>query len=246
MSAAPVRAPVRTLAVVVPAHDEAELLPACLDALAVSLAAARRARPDLVVAAVVVLDACRDASADVVARRTVPGGGLVGLAVAEANVGRARRAGVAHALERLGGADPARTWIASTDADSVVPPGWATHHLDLADDGADVVLGGVRPPLADLTPGRARAWLARHVPGVANGHVHGANLGVRADVYAAAGGYAPLVEHEDVGLVATARELGARVVATADAWVLTSARLVGRTPGGYARYLRDDLENVGA
>nr|WP_241769914.1 hypothetical protein [Cellulosimicrobium sp. MM] len=38
-----------------------------------------------------------------------------------------------------------------------------------------------------------------------------------------------------------ARAAGARVVADASAEVLTSARLVGRTPGGYARHLREDL-----
>ncbi|WP_418276584.1 hypothetical protein ACNHYB_01350 [Isoptericola jiangsuensis] len=71
--------------------------------------------------------------------------------------------------------------------------------------------------------------------------MHGANLGIRASVYRAAGGFAPIPEHEDVAIVAAARTLGARIVPDAAAEVLTSARLVGRTPGGYARHLREDL-----
>nr|WP_139316002.1 bifunctional PIG-L family deacetylase/class I SAM-dependent methyltransferase [Cellulosimicrobium sp. CUA-896] len=107
--------------------------------------------------------------------------------------------------------------------------------------GRDVVVGTVRPRIEELSPDRAAAWLASHEPGTANGHVHGANLGVRLSVYRAAGGFAPVPEHEDVALVDAARRTGARVVADAEAEVLTSARLVGRTPGGYARHLRDDL-----
>jgi hypothetical protein len=79
------------------------------------------------------------------------------------------------------------------------------------------------------------------VPGEANGHVHGANLGVRASVYRSAGGFADLAEHEDIDLVARCRALGATTVASARADVLTSGRQVGRTPGGYAGYLRTSL-----
>ncbi|GII99949.1 glycosyl transferase family 2 [Sediminihabitans luteus] len=233
----PARPRVEAVAVVVPVHDEEELLPACLAALRASVDQARATRPWLDVVTVVVLDDCTDASA-----RAVPPD-VERVEITARTVGLARTAGTRHALGLLD-APAAQVWIASTDADSVVPPDWVTHHLDLADDGADVVVGGVRPDLAALSEGRARAWLRRYVPGVANGHVHGANLGVRADVHLAAGGYPPVPEHEDVALVEAARRLGARVVPTADAWVLTSARLVGRTPGGYARYLREDLERL--
>ena len=86
------------------------------------------------------------------------------------------------------------------------------------------------------------AWERTHVPGQANGHVHGANLGFRADRYLQAGGYPRLPEHEDVRLVSTLRTLPGIVEEATDACcVLTSGRSVGRTPGGYARYLSDDL-----
>ena len=150
------------------------------------------------------------------------------------NVGTARAAGSRRAL-RLG-AD----WLANTDADSVVPANWLEVQRALADDGADVVIGTVRPDFDDLTERQQAAWLAGHVPGRPNGHVHGANLGIRASAYVAAGGYHPLPEHEDVDLVARLSRHG-RTVASDAAEVITSGRTFGRTPGGYARYLREEL-----
>ncbi|MCR1982752.1 glycosyltransferase [Cellulosimicrobium cellulans] len=230
---------IERVVVVVPARDEEELLPRCLAALGRATAAVARDRPGVRVAVVVVLDGCTDGSA-----RVARAAGVRVVEVAHGNVGRARRAGVRAGVAALGvrrdRAD-ARTWLACTDADSAVPEHWLTRQLDLADAGADVVVGTVRPELAALSPDRARAWLATHRPGHANGHVHGANLGVRLTAHDAAGGFAPVAEHEDVGLVERARAAGARIVADASAEVLTSARLVGRTPGGYARHLREDL-----
>ena len=229
--------PVEAVLVVVPAHDEEELLPACLAAVRRAVDALAVARPRVRVVALVVLDGCTDASAEV-----VRAAGLPAVTTDHGGVGRARGAGVTAGLALLGDRPPPeRTWVACTDADSVVPEHWLVRQVELADAGADVVVGTVRPPLEDLSPDRAAAWRARHVPGHANGHVHGANLGMRLAAYARAGGFAPVDEHEDVRLVRDARRAGARVVADAGAEVLTSARLVGRTPGGYARHLREDL-----
>ena len=68
--------------------------------------------------------------------------------------------------------------------------------------------------------------------------MHGANLGVRADAYLAAGGFRTVAEHEDVGLVETLRAAGAPIDSTDRAPVTTSARSTGRVPGGFAGYLR--------
>ncbi|PFG44465.1 glycosyl transferase family 2 [Isoptericola jiangsuensis] len=219
--------------VVVPVRDEEDLLPACLTALRRAVDRLGDARPDVDVEVVVVLDGCTDGSASIARRsgfRTVTTSGV--------GVGAARRRGV-RAVRT--GVPAERAWIACTDADSEVPPGWLTRQVELADSGADVVVGTVRPRLEDLSPERATVWRATHRDGAANGHVHGANLGIRRSVYTAAGGFAAVAEHEDVAIVEAARGLGGCVVADAVAEVLTSARLVGRTPGGYARHLRDDL-----
>ncbi|MDR7183044.1 MULTISPECIES: hypothetical protein [Microbacterium] len=47
--------------------------------------------------------------------------------------------------------------------------------------------------------------------------------------------------HEDIWLVDEIRSHGGRLVATDAAWVRTSARRIGRAPGGYARCLQEDL-----
>lgn len=224
------------VAVIVPVHDEEELLGECLASLAAASAELRMRRPALPVETWVVLDACSDASA-----RIAEEAGVHVRHIDARRVGAARAAGVAACLARFDGIDPVALWTAHSDGDSVVPPHWLCHQLDLADEGADVVVGTVRPDFRDLDPARTEAWWRRYTPGHANGHVHGANLGMRGSVLLRAGGFAPLDEHEDVELVAAARRAGARIVASDDAAVRTSGRQQGRTPGGYARYLRDDL-----
>ena len=222
------------LAVVIPAHDEEDLIGSCLDAIRNAVAAAR----DLVdqVSVHVALDACSDATA----RIAVAAGAEV-IVPGARGVGAARAEGVAAALAAHAHVPLRRLWIAHTDADSVVPPHWLTHQWELASAGADIVVGTVRPDFRDLTAEQTTAWWATHVPGTANGHVHGANLGTRASTLVLAGGFEPVLEHEDVLLVAEARGPGARIVASDAAWVRTSGRAVGRTAGGYAGYLREQL-----
>lgn len=222
------------IAVVIPVHDEAELLDDCLEAVALAVRAARRSVARIGVW--VVLDACTDDSAAIAARHDV-----VTVTVDACAVGAARAAGVAAALEEFADIPAARLWTAHTDADSTVPPHWLLLQLQHAIDGADALVGTVRPDFRDLSDAQTAAWWATHTPGVANGHVHGANLGVRADALIAAGGFAPVVEHEDVQFVAALRAQGARIEASDAAWVRTSGRQTGRTRGGYARYLREDL-----
>lgn len=235
--------------VVVPAHDEAELLDACLHALTRAVDHAHAAYPDVIIAAVVVLDACTDDS-EAVARRWP-----LEIVVTDAGrVGTARRVGIRHALDALDtapeesgkgtGATPAATWIATTDADSTVPENWLTHQLDLMSDGADLVLGTVRPDFADLSERHVAYWTSTHTRGMPPGNVHGANLGLRASTYLAAGGFPDLAEHEDAELVRAAVARGAAVRATDENEVVTSGRFAGRTPGGYAMFLRDVDERL--
>lgn len=227
---------VRHMAVVVPARDEQELVGRCLASV---LAARRRAvrEAGVSVDVLVVLDRCTDATAEIVS-------GFAGVRVLEVDrgtVGAARAAGVRSALA-VGPAAPDETWLACTDADSAVPPRWLLAQARLASVGADLVIGTVRPDFRDLSPAQADAWRATHVPGRPNGHVHGANLGMLAEVYLRAGGFADSAEHEDVDLVARVRALGdVMVVPSAAAEVLTSGRQHGRTSGGYAGYLRTEL-----
>ncbi|KQQ49695.1 MULTISPECIES: glycosyltransferase family 2 protein [unclassified Plantibacter] len=242
----------RRIDVVVPAHDEEELIGACLDALLVACAEVQRRRPGLQVGLVVVLDDCRDDTARIVEERLDglddgDGGGSghdAGSAaasvvvIAERSVGAARRAGVDTAT-RLGEADPTERWIANTDADSRVPADWLSVHADAFDAGVDVLLGTVRPDFGDFSERDVERWLETHPAGHLPGNVHGANLGVRADRLEAIGGFRELAEHEDVDVVERARAAGFRVVPTLDGAVETSGRRRGRTPGGYAAFLAE-------
>jgi hypothetical protein len=55
-------------------------------------------------------------------------------------------------------------------------------------------------------------------------HVHGANLGIRASAYLAAGRFKPLPTAEDRALIAVAAEAGCQVLQASDIGVRTSAR----------------------
>jgi hypothetical protein len=229
------RTSIRAIIVVVPVHDEAELLERCLTSVSASVAAVR-----VSCHVQIVLDACSDASEDIAARHPFP------IRRIDANaVGAARAAGVRAGLAAVPHVPPHRVWIANTDADSMVPTSWLALQLELADGGADVVVGTVRPDFEDLSEEHRLLWLETHEPGRPNGHTHGANLGVRASTYLEAAGFAELVEHEDVRLVEACRAAGAVVRASDAAEVVTSGRFAGRTPGGYAGYLRDQAARLG-
>lgn len=223
----------------VPVHDERERLPACLDALGRALAAlpagVRRH-------AVIVLDACRDDSPRIAAGWAL-GPDRSALAVEERNVGLARAHGARHALAALGGADLRSTWIATTDADSRVPENWLAKQLALADAGADAFAGTIAvDDWSEHPPAVARAFLRFYFPpgaGDHHDHVHGANLGVRADAYLAVGGFAGLSTGEDHALWNALRGAGRRLVASRHPAVVTSARRSARAPAGFSGFLRD-------
>jgi hypothetical protein len=87
----------------------------------------------------------------------------------------------------------------------------------------------------ERTPAIQRAFAAtyRHGPGGTHRHVHGANLGIRADAYLAAGGWSDLVIGEDHDLWGRLRRNHVGVWTTTS-YVHTSARRVGRAPFGFA------------
>ncbi len=218
------------IGVAVPAHNEQAALGPCLKAL---LAAARDpALRGEAVAVLVVLDACDDDTHAVVddwrQRFVAAGVALERIAVTERRVGAARAAGARCLL-----AQGAR-WLAFTDADTRVAPSWL--HEQLALD-ADVVCGSVA--VDDWSPHAERADALRaHFDGFyqdrdGHRHIHGANLGVSAAAYRAAGGFEAVPCHEDVLLVQALERIGARFAWSARPRVFTSARTDARARDGF-------------
>ena len=216
--------------VVVPAHNEATHLPACLRAL--TTAALCLPGP---VTTVVVLDSCDDGS-DALAGQFGPDVHFI--AVDAGNVGAARAAGFEYARTLPGDDEPEKVWFATTDADSVVDADWLVRMVD-AD--ADMVLGVVRvPKWRNFSPEVARRYLRGYRSrGSGHRHVHGANMGFRADAYWQVGGFRALRTGEDVELVERFDAAGLSICRDRNLSVATSDRKQGRAPGGFAQHLHN-------
>jgi glycosyltransferase involved in cell wall biosynthesis len=235
------------IAVVIPAHNEEQVLERALTAAGTAADRLAVARPGTGVEVVVVLDACTDRSQDVASAFAARDLRFRVLSAAFHSVGKSRRAGCRAVLESLGGSGagegsaggiPARrVWLANTDADSGVPENWLVRQLELAAAGADLVLGSVEPDAHGTHHELLARWHARHALAENHPHVHGANLGVRASAYLSAGGFPGIDRDEDLVLVERLRRAGAGIVSTDTMRVLTSGRTSGRAPGGFAAYL---------
>jgi glycosyltransferase involved in cell wall biosynthesis len=221
--------------VVIPAHNEVVELPSSLTAV---LAAARAVGSP--VAVVVVLDACDDGSASLIDRF---GGDVHFLEIEARSVGSARAAGFAYArsLPDLVAVDESLIWYATTDADSRVDPDWLAAQMR---HDADMVLGVVRVGgWRDIPAAAARRYLAgyrskTHPDGGSHQHVHGANMGFRAEAYWRVGGFAAVASDEDVELVNRFETAALRIARDPRLSVVTSGRHAGRAPGGFAAHLR--------
>ncbi|MEO6103737.1 MAG: glycosyltransferase [Pseudoxanthomonas sp.] len=212
------------IAVLIPAHNEEALIAYCLASV---MEAARH--PDLhgeAVKVVVALDRCND-STEVIASQH----GVELVHLAEGNVGLARAAAAARAIE-LGA-----RWLATTDADTCVPPDWLV--AQLAAD-SDAFCGVVTvDDWEDYSPEMANAFTGSEIVQDGHPHIHGANMGVSAEFYARCGGFQSLVVSEDVALIQALMHTQARIARLAYPVVRTSARRNARASGGFSDYLKN-------
>lgn len=224
--------------VVVPARDEADHIAACLAALRAAIE--HVGLPADRLHAVLVADSCTDATATL-ADPLLAGWGEV-LEVEVGSPGAARALGTEVLLQRLAAIRPARLWLASTDADTVVPVDWLSRHLACARAGAMAVAGVVElDSLVPLPPGVAEEYdrIYRGPPDEEHPHVHAANLGVRADAYRAVGGWQTVARGEEHHLWLGVRERGWPTMSPRSLQVTTSSRLVSRLRGGFADWLAE-------
>jgi hypothetical protein len=142
-------------------------------------------------------------------------------------------------LRRTGPLDPASVWLATTDADTLVPACWLTRQLRYAEGGWDAVVGTITVTDWRQYPGEVptRFQQLYATAGPTHPHVHGANLGFSAAAYLAAGGFGPARTAEDHALVSALAAAGRRVLRTTTVSVVTSARRRARAPHGFSHLL---------
>lgn len=255
--------------VAVPARNEEKRLPALLAGLAAQTWLLQGHGNRLPV--VIVLNNCQDASAAVVAdcASRFPGLAIEALEVEfdqpKAHVGSARRLAMDTAL--AASADPARSVILTTDADSVPAAGWVENSLRHVASGVHLVGGQIIGDAAEeqrLGPdfkqragfySRYAALCDRlaslidplpHDPWPRHRDHTGASLGVRADVYRDLGGMPLLPLREDLTFVSRLRAAGFLLSHPLDVRVSVSARLAGRARGGMADTLKDWMRDGAA
>ncbi|MEP6815835.1 MAG: glycosyltransferase [Marmoricola sp.] len=222
--------------VAIPAQDEADEIAACLEHVATAVRLARASASYEQVTVAVAAHRCTDHTfaAARAALAGLSGPHLVTRDAVSDSVGQVRARLVASAARRER-ADPSRTWVLNTDADSHVPPDWIPATLDQARRGhATAVTGMVELRGWDPPPHvreRYQALIGAGVGPDGHTHVYGANLAVRLDAYERVGGFRA-VHGEDQDLVDRLRSAGERVVSAFAPLVRTSARHPGRADGG--------------
>ncbi len=219
------------IAVLIPARDEEALVERCLRSVSnaiASLPTAVHART------ILISDSSVDRTEAIAARVLTARDAL--LTTNAGAVGAARALAAAHAIQTAR-CPPQQLWLANTDADCVVPPHWLRDQLALANQGMEAVAGIVTVDSFEehepQVPARFRDTYLIRSDGT-HPHVHGANLGVRADRYLTAGGWADLPTAEDHDLWRRLHQTGARTCSSAKIVVATSGRRIGRAPQGFA------------
>ena len=239
--------------VVVPARDEEALVGPCLEALA----AQTSIEPDEY-EVLLVLDRCADGTGERAAGvaaanphlrlRTLEGPGM--------GSGRARRAGMEAACERLLRVGRPDGLIASTDADTVVDPDWLAVQLGAVAAGARAIGGRITLAEDGALPRHVRDWHAEYSraryrkllsdPDRSGRAEHwqfsGASLAITAEAYREVGGLKPLSSLEDEYLEDVLRTRGIPIERLLAVRATTSPRLRGRAERG----LSYDLSLVAA
>jgi glycosyltransferase involved in cell wall biosynthesis len=213
------------IGILIPAHNEEALIEQCIRA-ALRAACHERLGGETVLV-LVVLDSCTDRSSQIVDSYPVHS-----LAIEARNVGQARAAGARFLLDR------GVRWISCSDADSRVAKDWLVAQLDL---GADAVCGTVTVDqwTAAFDESAQIRYHKHYQARDGHRHIHGANLGISAEAYRRAGGFAPLASDEDVQLVRQLERCGANIAWSQRPQVLTSGRLDSRARGGFGDFLRE-------
>lgn len=228
------------LGVVVPVHNEQELLAAALSSLVDAFDEVGRCGLESKLA--VVLDSCSDASEEIarewqhVFARDESSVDLSIMVCRAKNVGYARALGCSTLLAHWSRRRPSDIWLATTDADSRVPREWLATQLTEHEAGADYWSGRVAvTDWAEYHHETRSRWLDEYE--LESQPIHGASLGFNAAAYLAAGGFKALKTGEDRALHRALVAQGVRAHFDSTTRVITSARRRARAPLGFAHAL---------
>lgn len=213
------------IAIVIPAHNEALTISKCL----ASVQTAIQQLPSNITATVlVVLDSCSDDTLTLVKHA-----GVDYLCCDYRCVGQVRDLGIRHAI--TSGA----TWLACTDADSLVTADWLTQQIAHIKAQPTAMICGVVDvdDWAHLTPQTRQEYIAHYQDKMGHRHIHGANLSFSSVAYLAVGGFAALPCHEDVDLVKKFEKQNFSITWSNHVRVITSSRLQARATEGFAAFL---------
>lgn len=227
-------ASLRHVAILIPACNEEELLPRCLTSV---LRACALLPATVTYDVVVAVDASQDRTLQI-AQQMLAGHGTV-IEIDAGCVGKARMGAADKALHHYDGPVDG-CWMANTDADCLVPECWLTDQLALAEMGIEAIAGIIDvDSFSEHAPhveARFYDTYVTHADGT-HPHVHGANLGMRADAYRKAGGWGNLATAEDHDLWKRLQEAGTRSAPVSALVVMTSGRRKGRASSGFAEAL---------
>jgi glycosyltransferase involved in cell wall biosynthesis len=230
------------ISVIIPARDEERLLPRCLHSV---ITAFDRLPPTVSYDMIIAVDSSTDRTLEIATAFIGQSGGFI-VPTQVGIVGQARALATEAALLRHLGYHQ-RWWLANTDADCEVPADWLTKQLHFADNGIDAVAGVVDvDSFQEHDRYVAERFRSSYLvkPDGSHAHVHGANLGIRADAYLRAGGWRSLETAEDHDLWSRLGHIGCNCFSTDSVRVLTSGRRVGRAPCGFADALAAHNESA--
>jgi hypothetical protein len=245
-SRSPRSSKLRALGVVVPVHNEEDLMRDALDAVHEAFRHLGRSKCRRGV--VVVLDACDDNSEGMAQRSldVLRRDGCASTALLRCefhNVGATRALGCAYLVSAWSDLDADTVWLATTDADSRVPPLWLSSQVLARKRGAQLWTGRVR---VDDWAGHSRVTRSKWETMYRDEDypIHGASMGFSALKYREVGGFPALVTGEDRELCRLLMENGATWHHDSLHEVVTSARRDSRAPRGFAGVLeRIDAES---
>ncbi|MBE9060879.1 glycosyltransferase family 2 protein [cf. Phormidesmis sp. LEGE 11477] len=252
------------VSVIIPVRNEAENLPAVIQALANQVDSRGDVLSPNSYETLVLANNCTDNTVEV-AKQLSACYPLLQLQIVQASlpkeiahVGKARQMAMDEAYRRLSLIGRQNRIIASTDGDTQVASNWISALLNEFDKGVDAVGGRIitcRSRTLDIDP-KVSLYYLRHI---AHAYIsaqmecsldpqmhdcwprhfqyYGANMAISAEMYGHVGGLPLVKDEEDVALYQRLRLADAKIRHSPDVRVFTSARRVGRATGGLAELL---------